>query len=64
VPDEFVPKVGLKFDALEDAYEYYCNYTKLAGFDVRKGRKSAEVQWFFATRRVVGTVIVWRRKLK
>jgi hypothetical protein len=47
VPDKFVPKVGLKFDALEDAYEYYCNYTKLAGFAVRKGRKSAEVQWFF-----------------
>jgi hypothetical protein len=22
---EFVPKVGLKFNALEDAYEYYCD---------------------------------------
>jgi hypothetical protein len=44
VPDEFVPKVGLKFDALEDAYEYYCDYAKLAGLDVRKGRKSLEVQ--------------------
>jgi hypothetical protein len=47
VPNEFVPKVGLKFDTLEDAYEYYCDYTKLAVFDVRKGRKSPEVQWFF-----------------
>jgi hypothetical protein len=43
VPNEFVPKVGLKFDTLEDAYEYYYNYAKLAGFDVRKGRKSPEV---------------------
>jgi hypothetical protein len=42
--DEFVPKVGLKFDTLEDAYEYYYNYAKLAGFDVRKGRKSPEVR--------------------
>jgi hypothetical protein len=50
VPDEFVPKVGLKFDALEDAYEYYCNYTKLVGFDVRKGRKSSDVQWFFCNK--------------
>jgi hypothetical protein len=43
VSDEFVPKVGLKFDALEDAYEYYCDYAKLAGFDVMKGRNSPEV---------------------
>jgi hypothetical protein len=47
VPEEFVPKVGLKFNALEDTYEYYCDYAKLVGFDVRKGRKSPEVQWFF-----------------
>jgi hypothetical protein len=51
VPNEFVLKVGLKFDALEDAYEYYCDYTKLAGFDVRKGRKSPEVQWFFCNKK-------------
>jgi hypothetical protein len=50
VPDKFVPKVGLKFDALEDAYEYYCDYAKLAGFDVRKGRKNSEVQWFFCNK--------------
>jgi hypothetical protein len=39
-----VSKVGLKFNALDDAYEYYCDYAKLAGFNVRKGRKSSEVQ--------------------
>jgi hypothetical protein len=50
VPNEFAPKVGLKFDTLEDAYEYYCDYTKLAGLDVRKGRKSPEVQWFFCNK--------------
>jgi hypothetical protein len=50
VPEEFVLKVGLKFNALEDAYEYYCDYTKLARFDVRKGRKSPEVQWFFCNK--------------
>jgi hypothetical protein len=50
VPKEFVLKVGLKFNALEDAYEYYCDYAKLAGFDMRKGRNSPEVQWFFCNK--------------
>jgi hypothetical protein len=50
VPGEFVPKMRLKFDALEDAYDYYCDYAKLAGFDLRKGRKSPEVQWFFCNK--------------
>jgi hypothetical protein len=43
VSDEFVPKVGMKFDGLEDAYEYYCDYASLAGFDVRKRRVSTDV---------------------
>jgi hypothetical protein len=33
VPDVFVPKDGMRFD------EFYCDYTKLVGFDVRKSRK-------------------------
>jgi hypothetical protein len=46
---------------LEDSYEYYCDYAKLAGSDVRKKRKSPEVQWVFATRRVVVIVRIWRK---
>jgi hypothetical protein len=62
VPNEFVPKVGLKFDTLEGAYEYYCDYTKLAGFDVRKGRegKARRFSGSFATR-VIATVRIWRK---
>jgi hypothetical protein len=38
VSETFVPKVGMKFNELHDAYDFYCDYAKLAGFDVRKGR--------------------------
>jgi hypothetical protein len=37
----------MQFDDLDDAYDYYYNYAKMAGFDVRKGRKSPHVQWLF-----------------
>jgi hypothetical protein len=30
----------MKFDDLDDAYDYYCDYANMAGFDVRKARKS------------------------
>jgi hypothetical protein len=40
----------MKFDELNDAYEYYCDYAKMAGFDVRKDRKSPQVQWFFCNK--------------
>jgi hypothetical protein len=29
----------MRFDDLDEAYEFYCDYAKLAGFDVRKCRK-------------------------
>jgi hypothetical protein len=47
VPEEFIPKQYMKFDDLTDAYDYYCDYAKMAGFDVQMGRKSPQVQWFF-----------------
>jgi hypothetical protein len=34
VPDEFIPRQDMKFDDLEEAYEYYCDYAKMVGFDV------------------------------
>jgi hypothetical protein len=46
VPDVFVLKGGMKFDDLDDAYEFYCDYTKLVGFDVRKNRKRTQVSWY------------------
>jgi hypothetical protein len=46
VLDVFVPKDGLTFDDLDDAYELYCDYAKLAGFDVRKSRKRTWVSWY------------------
>jgi hypothetical protein len=47
VPEEFLPKQYMKFDELDGAYEYYCECAKMAGFDVRNGRKSPQVQRFF-----------------
>jgi hypothetical protein len=47
VCEEFISKQYMKFNELDDAYEFYSNYAKMAGFDVRKGRKSPQVQWFF-----------------
>jgi hypothetical protein len=39
--------------------------TIVSMFDVRKGRKSLEVQWvFFETWKVFATIRVWRKKLK
>lgn len=45
--EEFVPKVGMKFDGPDDAYEFYCDYAKVVGFDVWKRRKSSQGQWFY-----------------
>jgi hypothetical protein len=47
VPEVFIPKQYMKFDDLDDTYDYYCDYAKMVGFYVRKGRKSPQVQWFF-----------------
>jgi hypothetical protein len=46
VPDIFVPREGMRFDYLDDAYEFYCNYAKLAGFVVRKNRKRTQASWY------------------
>jgi hypothetical protein len=46
VTDAFRLKEGMGFDDLDDAYEFCCNYTKLAGFDVRKNRKRTHVSWY------------------
>jgi hypothetical protein len=46
VPDAFLLKEGMRFDDLDDAYDFCCNYTKLAGFDVRKNRKRTHVSWY------------------
>jgi hypothetical protein len=35
VPEAFIPKTGIRFDELEDAYIFYCDCAKLVGFDVR-----------------------------
>jgi hypothetical protein len=46
VPDMFVPKEGMRFDDLDDAYEFYCDYAKLVGFDVMKIWKRTQVSWY------------------
>jgi hypothetical protein len=30
VPKEFIPKQYMKFDDFNDAYDYYCDYAKMA----------------------------------
>jgi hypothetical protein len=41
----------MRFDDLDDAYEFYCNYAKLAGFDVRKNRKRTQVLWYVCNKK-------------
>jgi hypothetical protein len=50
VPEEFIPRQYVKFDELNDAYDYYCDNTKMVGFDVQKGRKSPQVQHCFCNK--------------
>jgi hypothetical protein len=28
VPEEFIPRQDMKFDDLDEAYDYYCDYAK------------------------------------
>ncbi|QHO46968.1 Protein FAR-RED ELONGATED HYPOCOTYL [Arachis hypogaea] len=47
VDDEFVPKVGMTFTALEDVGKFYRNYAKAAGFSTRvrcTNRKGNEIK--------------------
>jgi hypothetical protein len=46
LPDEFVPTQGMMFDEFDSVYEFYCDYAKMAGFDVRKSKKSPHVAWY------------------
>jgi hypothetical protein len=50
VHEDFIPQQYMKFDDLDDAYEYYYDYANMIGFDVRKGRKSPQVQWLFCNK--------------
>ncbi|CAL9001735.1 unnamed protein product, partial [Prunus brigantina] len=48
VEDHHVPKIGQEFESLEDAYNFYNNYAKQAGFSVRsycqqKSKTSKEI---------------------
>ena len=36
VSEDIKPKVGMSFYSLEEAYEYYVQYAKTCGFNVRK----------------------------
>jgi hypothetical protein len=46
LPDELVPTQGMRFEEFDSAYEFYCDYAKMAGFDMRKSKKSAQVAWY------------------
>lgn len=37
VDENKIPKVGMDFNNLEEAYTYYNGYAKVAGFSIRKG---------------------------
>jgi hypothetical protein len=36
----------MKFDTVEDAYTFFCDYAQMAGFDVRRDRKTPQVSWY------------------
>ncbi|KAL8515784.1 hypothetical protein ACS0TY_014467 [Phlomoides rotata] len=36
VPEEKIPKIGIEFGSEVDAYNFYNEYAKAAGFDIRK----------------------------
>jgi hypothetical protein len=50
VPEAFIPKTGIRFDELEDAYIFYCDCAKLVGFDVRKDPKRPQVAWYVCSK--------------
>jgi hypothetical protein len=56
-----VPKEGMQFNEGEDAYEFYCVYGKLAGFDVRRNRKRTQAAWYVCNKGI-GTVRLWTNK--
>jgi hypothetical protein len=50
VPDTYVPKEGMHFHDVEDAYEFYCDYGFMSGFPIKKSRKRPQVSWFMCSR--------------
>ena len=49
IDENMTPKLGMHFDDLDEAYNFYNSYEKLAGFSIRKEStnrgKDAEVVW-------------------
>jgi hypothetical protein len=35
----------MQFKEVDDAFEFYCDYAKMAGFNVRRSRKRQQVSW-------------------
>jgi hypothetical protein len=65
VPEEFVRKVDMKFDDLEDAYGFYCDYAILGGFLLGREGKAHMYNGFTVTKKgtiIVRTMIRKRRK--
>ncbi|XP_066392231.1 protein FAR1-RELATED SEQUENCE 1-like [Miscanthus floridulus] len=53
--DVFIPRVRHTFETKKEAYEFYCDYARLAGFSVRVKRTSKETaDWIEKTSKRVG----------
>jgi hypothetical protein len=50
VPEQFVPKEGMQFKEVDDAFEFYRNYVKMAGFNVRRSTKRQQASWYECNR--------------
>jgi hypothetical protein len=41
-----MPNKTMKFNNVEGAYTFFCDYAQMAGFDVRRDRKTPQVSWY------------------
>ena len=45
VDENMTPKLGMHFDDLDEAYNFYNAYGKLAGFSIRKESTNKRQRW-------------------
>ncbi|KAJ1279180.1 hypothetical protein BS78_04G135400 [Paspalum vaginatum] len=50
VPDICIPVELMEFEDVEDAFQLYKDYAELAGFDVRRYRKTKPSSWYVCNR--------------
>lgn len=50
IDDSIVPKVGMKFRSVQDAYGFYAHYAGVVGFGIKKYREKTGCKWLNCVR--------------